>query len=156
MKKSILLVAIFSMAFLMAACGAQKTEFDRGQDLFKAGDCASAIPYFDDTIAHPHEITELAYAYFLKGRCAEQSGDAALAYENFYAAKIVGCYAVAQDVNVGWNTYGRSEFCQEIIPNMLTKIAPDVGGADKIKAITDKVDATLHEQYLKKVMKVTE
>ena len=123
-------------------------ELDKGYALFKQGDCAGAAPYLEDTIAQPDDIMDLAYAYFLKGRCAEKTGDAALAYESYYASKIVGCYAVAHDTHVNLNTYARSEFCDRKIPEILERVEPDVGGAAKVKAITNKVDSELNARYM--------
>lgn len=150
MKKVTVLLAIFAMTLLLAACGAQKNELDMGHDLVKQGDCAGAAPYLNDTIAAPDDLMDMAYAYFLKGKCAEKAGDAATAYENYYAAKIVACYSVAHDVHVNLNTYGRSEYCQKIIPEMLAKLAPDAGNVD---AIEEKVDKTLHAKYLERFAK---
>ncbi len=152
MKKSVLLlVVVFSMAFMLAACGAQKNELDMGHDLFMKGDCAGAMPYLDDTIARPDSLMDLAYACFLKGRCAEKSGDITSAYESFYASKVVAGYVVAHDTHVNLNTYGRSEFVQVKIPALLAKLAPDLG-AEKVKAVTAKVDKALQAEYLKEVM----
>jgi len=150
MKKMIVLVAIIAMGLMLAGCGTHMNELDKGHALVKEGNCAEAAPYLEDTIAQPEDILDLAYAYFLKGKCAEKAGDAALAYENYYAAKIVSCYAVAHDTHVNLNTYGRSEFCQKIIPEMLAKIAPDVGEVSKVEAIVDKVDATLNARYMER------
>lgn len=152
MKKMILVVTILVMGLMLAACGAQKNELDTGYDLFKAGDCAGAAPYLDDTIAAPDDLLDLAYAYFIKGKCAEKSGDVAAAYENYYAAKIVACYSVAHDTHVNLNTYARSEYCQKILPEMLDKLAPSVG-VDKVKDIRTKVDSTLHARYLERFAK---
>ena len=152
MKKLTLIIALVAMSFMLAACGAQKNELDKGHALFQAGDCAGAAPYLADTIAAPENIMDMGYAYFLKAKCAEKAGDAAAAYENYYAAKIVTCYAVATDTHVNLNTYARSEYCQKIIPEMLAKIAPDVG-ADKVKAIRAKVDSVLHAKYLERFAK---
>ncbi|WP_319472091.1 hypothetical protein [uncultured Pseudodesulfovibrio sp.] len=151
MKKSVLLVVVFSMALMLAACGAQKNELDVGHDLFMKGDCAGAAPYLDDTIAQPDSLMDLAYACFLKGRCAEKSGDITSAYEYFYASKVVAGYVVAHDTHVNLNTYGRSEFVQVKIPALLAKLEPDLG-AEKVKAVTAKVDKALQSEYLKEVM----
>ena len=151
MKKVTVLLAIFAMTLLLAACGAQKNELDLGHDLVKQGDCAGAAPYLDDTIAAPDDLPDLAYAYFLKGKCAEKAGNAAVAYENYYAAKIVACYIVSHDTqHVNLNTFGRSEYCQRIIPEMLAKLAPDAGNVD---AIEEKVDKILHGRYLERFAK---
>lgn len=152
MKKLIVCVAIIAMTMLLAACGAHKNELDTGHALVKQGDCAGAAPYLEDTIAAPDDLMDMAYAYFLKGKCAENAGDAAMAYENYYAAKIVSCYAVANDTHVNLNTYARSEYCQKIIPEMLAKLAPDAGN---VEAIKDKVDKALHARYLERFAKGT-
>lgn len=153
MKKLLVLTTIIAMGLLLAGCGAgQKNELDVGHELVKKGDCAGASPYLEDTIAQPDDILDLAYAYFLKGKCAEKTGDAAAAYENYYAAKIVACYAVSHDLHANLNTYGRSEFCERIIPDMLIKLEPDVG-AEKVKAIRSKVDAILNARYMERFYK---
>ncbi len=152
MKKLSLFIAMVTMSLMLAACGAQKNELDTGHDLVKSGDCSAAAPYLDDTIASPDDIMDLGYAFFLKGRCAEKAGNAAAAYKNYYAAKIVACYAVANDTHVNLNTYARSEYCQKIIPEMLAKIAPDVG-ADMVKKLKAEVDAKLHAKYLERFAK---
>ncbi|MGL1863855.1 MAG: hypothetical protein OCC46_15130 [Pseudodesulfovibrio sp.] len=150
MKKLTMLVVLLAMSLMLAACGSHKNELDIGYDLAKKGDCSGADPYLTDTIANPDDIMDLALAYFLKGKCAEKAGDAAMAYENYYAAKIVSCYAVANDTHVNMNTYGRSEYCQKIIPEMLEKLAPDAGD---VEAITNKVDQALHARYLERFAK---
>lgn len=147
MKKVVLLIVVLALGALLTACGPKKNDLDIGHALQKDGKCAEAIPYFDTIIAEPDTIMDLAYAYFLKGRCAEADGDFASAYENYYAAKIVSCYAVNNDVHVNLNTYGRSEFCQKIIPEMLTKLAPKAGDTQALK---DKVDLKLKERYLER------
>lgn len=153
MKKLTVFVVIIAMGVLLAACGGQKNGLDVGSDLVKKGDCAGAAPYLEETIVAPDDLMDLGYAYFLKGKCAEEAGDAAKAYENYYAAKIVACYAVANDTHINLNTYGRSEFCEVIIPGMLKKLAPKVGDATKVEAITDKVDSKLHARYLERFAK---
>ncbi len=150
MKKLTMLVVLLAMSLMLAACGSHKNELDIGHGLIQKGDCVGADSYLTDTIANPDDIMDLAYAYFLKGKCAEKAGDAAMAYENYYAAKIVSCYAVANDTHVNMNTYGRSEYCQKIIPEMLEKLAPDAGD---VKAITAKVDGVLHARYLERFAK---
>lgn len=153
MKKLLVLTTIIALGLLLAGCGAtQKTQLDVGQALVNSGDCAGAAPYLEDTIAQPDDILDLAYAYFLKGRCAEKANNAAAAYENFYAAKIVGCYAVAHDIHANLDTYARSDFCQRIIPDMLAKIEPKVG-AEKVKKITTKVDGILNARYMEQFYK---
>jgi len=150
MKKVTFLLAVFAMTMLLAACGAQKNELDLGHDLVKQGDCAGAAPYLDETIAMPDDLADMTYAYFLKGKCAEQAGDMASAYENYYAAKIVACYIVANDTHVNLNTYARSEYCQVILPKKLKELAP---GAGNIDAIEEKVDLKLHAKYLERFAK---
>ncbi|QJB54884.1 tetratricopeptide repeat protein [Pseudodesulfovibrio sp. zrk46] len=150
MKKVTFLLAVFAMTLLLTACGAQKNELDIGHDLVKQGDCAGAAPYLEDTIAAPDDLMDMAYAYFLKGKCAEDSGNVDGAFENYYAAKIVACYAVANDVHVNLNTYARSEYCQKIIPEMLAKLEPSVSNPAAIK---EKVDSVLHAKYLDQFVK---
>lgn len=97
---------------------------------------------------------DLALAYFLKGKCAEKSGDAAGAYKNYYAAKLVACYSVAHDEHINLNTYGRSEYCQVIIPKMLKALEPKVG-KDKVAAIRAEIDKKLEARYLERFYKPT-
>lgn len=149
MKKIAVFAALLMLVLSLAACGAQKNDLDIGDDLYKQGDCVGAAPHLDATIAKPDQIMDLALAYFLKGKCAEKSGDAAAAYENFYAAKRVACYSVAHDEHINLNTYGRSEYCQVILPRMLKGLEPQVG-TDKVKAIRAKVDKTLEDRYLER------
>ena len=150
MKKLVVLAATLAIGLMLAGCGTHMNELDKGHALVKEGDCAGAAPFLEDTIAQPENLADFAYAYFLKGKCAEKAGDAASAYENYYAAKIVACYAVAHDTHVNLNTYGRSEFCEKIIPEMLEKLAPDVGDGAKINAIKDKVDADLNARCMER------
>jgi len=153
MKKIMFALAMVTMTFMLAACGAQKNELDTGYALIKKGDCAGAEMYLDATIAEPEHIMDLAYAYFLKGQCAEKAGDAASAYENFYASKVVTCYAVGEETHVNLNTYGRSEFCERIIPQRLAKLKSEIGDSTKIEAIEDKVDGILTARYLERFQK---
>lgn len=153
MKKMMLLVTFLIMGLTLAACGAQKNELDIGHELAKKGDCVGATPYLEDTIAAPDNLMDLGYAYFIMGKCADKAGNAAMAYENLYAAKIVACYSVAHDTHINLNTYGRSEFCEKIIPEMLDRLAPDAGD---IEAIKDKVDKVLHARYLERFAKGTD
>lgn len=145
--KKMTVMALLAMGLLLAACGAQKNDLDIGHDLVQEGNCAEAAQHLDATIVAPEDIVDLAYAYFLKGKCAEKGGDIPAAYENYYAAQVVACYAVAHDTHVNLNTYSRSEFCQKIIPEMLEKLAPEAGD---VQAIRDKVDAKLHDRYLER------
>ncbi|MCG2733842.1 MULTISPECIES: hypothetical protein [Pseudodesulfovibrio] len=148
MKKMLMVCVMIVMAAALVACGGQKTPLDVGAALYKQGDCAAAQPYFDETIAHPGETMDIAYAYFLKAKCAEKAGDAAAAYENYYAAKIVVCYAVSVSTeHENLNTYARSEYCERILPDTLNTLAPDVGEA-KVEAIKAKVNAELHDRYM--------
>jgi hypothetical protein len=148
MKKLLMVAVMIAMAAVLAGCGGQKTPLDVGADLYRQGDCAGAQPYFDETIANPDETMDIAYAYFLKAKCAEKAGDAAAAYENFYAAKIVVCYAVSVSTeHENLNTYARSDYCERILPDTLNTLAPDVG-ADKVEAITAKVNAALNARYM--------
>nr|WP_319542841.1 hypothetical protein [uncultured Pseudodesulfovibrio sp.] len=153
MKKIMFALVMVTMACMLVACGAQKNDLDTGYALFKKGDCAGAEVYLDSTIAQPDDIMDLAYAYFLKGQCAEKNGDAALAYENFYASKVVTCYAVDEETHVNLNTYGRSEFCERIIPERLAKLESKVGDPAKVEAIMDKVDGILTDRYLQRFQK---
>nr|WP_321256398.1 hypothetical protein [uncultured Pseudodesulfovibrio sp.] len=153
MKKIMCALMVVTMTFMLAACGAQKNDLDAGYALIKKGDCAGAEMYLDSTIAAPDHLMDLAYAYFLKGQCAEKVGDAATAYENFYASKVVTCYAVSEEIHVNLNTYGRSEFCERIIPARLAKLEPEVGDKAKIEAIVDKVDGILTTRYLQRFQK---
>lgn len=150
MKRMLLLFAFLAMTLMLVGCGAQKNDLDIGHKLFEEGNCVEAQSYFDTTIAQPDDLMDMAYAYFLKGRCAEKGGDADGAYKNYYAAKLISCYAVAHETHVNLNTYGRSEFCQRIIPEMLEKLAPKVSNRE---AITQEVDGTLHAKYLERFVK---
>lgn len=147
MKSVVLAIGVIIMSMGLAACGGQKTDLAVGQELAKSGNCGDAVSYFDSTIAEPDMIMDMAYAYYGKARCAEKAGDIPAAYENYYAAKVVACYAVAHDKNTNLNTYARSEFCQKIIPEKLAELAPEAGDT---KAIRSKVNATLNERYLER------
>ena len=137
----------------MTACGAQKTQLAIGQELVREGDCAGAEEYLDVTIAQPQTALELGLAYFLKGKCAEKSGDYASAYENYYAAKLLACYVVSHDTKVNLNTYARSEYCERIIPEMLEKLAPKVGDAAAVERIEAKVNGIMTDMYMKRFEK---
>ncbi|WP_285906309.1 hypothetical protein [Pseudodesulfovibrio pelocollis] len=148
MKKMLMVAVLMGVAAALAACGGQRTALDEGVALYKQGDCAGAQSYFDQTIARPNETMDIAYAYFLKAKCAEKAGDAATAYENYYAAKVVVCYDVATNTeHENLNTYARSEYCERILPDTLNTLAPDVGAA-KVEAITAKVNAELNARYM--------
>lgn len=150
MKRMLLLFALMAMTLVLVGCGAQKNDLDIGHKLVQDGNCEGAAPYLETTIAEPDDLMDMGYAYFLKGRCAEKAGNGADAYKNYYAAKIIACYAVAHDTHVNLNTYGRSEFCQRIIPEMLEKLAPEVPNRE---AIERDVDRTLHSKYLERFVK---
>ncbi|MUM76086.1 hypothetical protein GKC30_00380 [Pseudodesulfovibrio sp. F-1] len=148
MKRILMVAMLLGVAAALAACGGQRTALDQGVALYKQGDCAAAQPFFDQTIARPNETMDIAYAYFLKAKCAENAGDAAGAYENYYAAKIVVCYDVATSTeHENLNTYARSEYCERILPDTLHKLAPDVGAAE-VKAIKAKINAELNARYM--------
>lgn len=147
MKKCIGLLLCLALVFVLAGCGAQKNELDKGHELVKMGDCPGATPYLEDTIAMPENTLDLGYAYFLMGKCAEKNGNFAMAFENYYAAKVVSCYVVANDTHANLNTYARSEYCQRIIPEMLSKIEPKIG-ANEAERIKKKVDSILHAKNL--------
>ncbi|NDV17872.1 hypothetical protein GO013_00375 [Pseudodesulfovibrio sp. JC047] len=153
MKKVMFAVAMVSMLFMVAACGAQKNELDDGYALVKQGDCAGAQPYLDATIADPEQLMDLAYAYFLKGQCAEKAGDFEAAYKNFYGAKVVTCYAVNEEIHVNFNTYGRSEFCERIIPEKLAKLHKQIGNDQTVEAIINTMDEVLNARYLQRFQK---
>lgn len=147
MKKMTLVIAAIMMAVLFAGCGGHKSDLAMGSDLFKEGNCAEAVPYFDASIENTKDIMELAHAYFYKGRCAEKAGDMDQAYEKVYAAKVVACYAVANNIQASLNTYARSEFCQKILPDMLKKMEDKVSDP---AAIRKRVDEKLHARYMKR------
>jgi len=147
MKKLIFVIAAIMMVALVAGCGGHKSDLAMGNDLFKEDNCAEAVPYFDASIENTKDIMELAHAYFLKGMCAEKSGDMDLAYEKVYSAKVVACYAVANNIQASLNTYARSEFCQKIIPDMLKKMEDKVSDPAAIRKL---VDEKLHARYMEK------
>ena len=151
MKKIAIFAAAMLMMLSLAACG-QKTELDIGDEMVRSGNCADAIPHLDATIAQPEQIMDMALAYFLKGKCAKDSGDIAGAYKNYYAAKKVACYAVAHETYTNLNTYGRSEYCQRIIPEMLAELEPQLG-KDQVASIRAAVDKKLEDRYLKRFVK---
>lgn len=146
MKKVLLAAAVLTLV-VFAGCGGQKNDLTIGHGYFKQGDCTKAVPLFDATIADPDSIMDLAYAYYLKGKCEEKGGDIPAAYEYYYAAMVVTCYAVANDTHANLNTYGRSDFCERVIPEMLAKLESSAGDTAGIKA---KVDAKLHVKYLER------
>lgn len=149
MKKRLGLLCCLALALLLAGCGAKKNELDKGHELVNKGDCTGAMPYLEDTIAMPDDTLDMGYAYFLMGKCAEKSGDLPMAFENYYAAKIVSCYVVANDTHVNLNTYARSDYCQRIIPEMLSKIEAEIGPDEAVR-IKKKVDDILHAKYLER------
>jgi hypothetical protein len=149
--KRILLVAVMTATVsLLAACGAQKNDLDTGWAMVKQGDCADAQVYLDNTIAQPQSAMDLAYAYFLKGRCAEQASDFEGAYRNYYAAKVVACYVVSHDTHVNLNTYARSEYCQKIIPEKLEALSEKIDDPAKVEHIEGEVNGILRADYLKR------
>lgn len=143
MKKLMILLVVL----VLAGCGAQKSDLDIGHAFVKEGKCADALPYLDQTISHPDDLMDIAYAYFLKGRCAEKAGEMAKAYEFFYATKRVTCYSVEHDTNVNLNTYARSEYCQEGLPAKLKELEPAAGD---VASIRQQVDSRLHAKYLER------
>lgn len=152
MKRFLLVVAMVIVLSALVSCGAQKTEISQGIDLYKAGDCEAAIPHLDAAIANPEVTMDVAYAYYLKGQCAEKAGDAAKAYEYYYAAKRITCYEIGNERNTVYNTYGRSEFCQRILPEKLKALAPTVG-KEQIQTITAKMDEQLNDRYMERFQK---
>ena len=153
MKKTLLVAASLALTVFLAACGAQKNDLDTGWAMVKQGDCANAQVYLDNTIAQPDSAMDLAYAYFLKGGCAEKAGDDAAAYENYYAAKVVACYVVSQDTHVNLNTYARSEYCQKIIPEKLEALSAKINDPASVEHIEGKVNGILRADYLKRFEK---
>ena len=153
MKKIAILALVMLAVVVLSGCGAQKNALDTGHEMVKAGDCAGAAPYLEATIIEPDSALDLAYAYFLKARCAEQAGDFPVAYENYYAAKVVACYVVSHEVHVNLNTYARSEYCQRIIPEKLAELAPKVGDKTAIEHIESKVNNVLNAKYLQRFEK---
>ena len=151
MKKIAVFAAFVLLLLSLAAC-AQKTDLDIGDEMVKSGNCAGAMPHLDATIAQPQQIMDMALAYFLKGKCAKDSGDIADAYKNYYAAKKVACYAVAHETYTNLNTYGRNEYCDRIIPKMLAELEPQLG-KDKVASIRAAVDKKLEDRYLKRFVK---
>lgn len=143
MKKMMLLLIVL----VLAGCGAQKSNLDIGNDLVKEGKCAQAQVYLDQTIDTPEDLMDMAYAYFLKARCAENAGNMPKAYEYYYATKRVTCYSVEHDTNVNLNTYARSDYCQKVLPAKLKELE---GSAGDVKTIRAQVDERLHERYLQR------
>jgi len=150
MKRILTATVMTVMVFLLAACGAQKNDLDTGYGLVRQGDCAGAQVYLDNTIAQPRSAMDMAYAYFLKGRCAEQASDYETAYENFYAAKVLVCYVVSTSTHVNLDTYARSEYCQKIIPEKLEALSAKIGDPAKVEAIKGRVNGILRADYLKR------
>ncbi|EGB13236.1 hypothetical protein DND132_0018 [Pseudodesulfovibrio mercurii] len=150
MKRILLAAAMTAMISLLAACGAQKNDLDTGWAMVKQGDCAGAQPYLESTIAQPDSAMDLAYAYFLKARCAEDASDYAAAYENYYAAKVVACYVVSHDTHVNLNTYARSDYCQRIIPAKLEALSAKINDPAGVEHIEGKVNGILRADYLKR------
>tara|TARA_Y100001933_G_C18631935_1_gene410756 strand:- start:81 stop:527 length:447 start_codon:yes stop_codon:yes gene_type:complete len=141
MKKLMVLLVVM----VLAGCGAQKSDLNIGHAFVKDGNCAEALPYLDQTISNPDDLMDIAYAFFLKARCAEKAGEIAKAYEYLYATKRVTCYSVEHETNVNLNTYARSEYCQEGLPAKLKELEPSAGD---VKAIRQQVDSRLHAKYL--------
>jgi hypothetical protein len=150
MKRILLAAAMTAMISLLAACGAQKNDLDTGWAMVKQGDCAGAQTYLDNTIAQPESATDLTYAYYLKGQCAEKASDYEAAYQNFYAAKIVACYVVSHQTHVNMDTYARSDYCQRIIPAKLEALSAKIDDPAKIEHIEGTVDGILRADYLKR------
>ncbi|WP_316901324.1 hypothetical protein [Pseudodesulfovibrio indicus] len=150
MKRILFVAMMMATAFLLTACGAQKTELDIGQQMVRDGDCAGAAPHLDAVIASPGSALNLAHAYFSKGKCAELAENYPEAYKNYYAAKVVGCYAVAHDEMISYNTYARSEYCQVTIPRKLQELEPKIGDKAKIEHIEGEVNNLLTAEYLKR------
>lgn len=154
MNRIMMIIGMLAMTLLLTACGGgQKNALDYGHALVKTGKCAEAQPYLNDAVAQPEDIMQLAYAYYMKGVCAERSGNVAEAYEYYYAAKIVTCYAVENDTTVNMNTYGRSEYCERILPEKLAKLAPEVGSDAEVERIVSKVNSSLDMRYLQRFNK---
>lgn len=150
MKRLLFVALMVAAASLLAGCGAQKTELDIAQGMIRQGDCSGAAPHLDAVVAAPGSALDLAYAYFSKGKCAELAEDYAGAYRNYYAAKVVGCYAVAHDEMISFNTYARSEYCQVTIPKKLAELEPKVGDKARIEHIEGEVNGQLTAEYLKR------
>ena len=151
MKKTAVFAALLLLVLSLAAC-AQKSDMDIGDEMVKSGNCAGAIPHLDATIAQPEQIMDMALAYFLKGKCAKDAGDIADAYKNYYAAKKVACYAVAHETHTNLNTYGRNEYCERIIPEMLAQLELQLG-ENEVASIRAAVDKKLEDRYLKGFVK---
>ncbi|WP_319583851.1 hypothetical protein [uncultured Pseudodesulfovibrio sp.] len=150
MKRILLAAAMTAMISLLAACGAQKNDLDTGWALVKQGNCAQAQVYLDNTIAQPDSAMDLAYAYFVKGKCAENASDYEAAYQNYYAAKIVACYVVATETHVNMDTYARSDYCQRILPAKLEELSAKIDDPAKIEHIEGTVNGILRAEYLKR------
>lgn len=148
MKKTLLVAALLALVACLTACGAQRNELDAGDDLVRRGDCAGAQVHLENTIAQPDSASDLAYAYYLKGGCAEAAGDFAAAYENYYAAMIVSCYVAGKDTHADMNSHARGEYCQKIIPAKLEDLSTRISDPASIERIEAKVDASLRPDYL--------
>lgn len=153
MKRILLAAAMTAMISLLAACGAQKNDLDTGWAMAKQGDCAGAQVYLDNTIAQPDSAMDLAYAYYLKGQCAENASDYEASYQNFYAAKIVACYVVSRQTHVNMDTYARSDYCQRIIPAKLEALSAKIDDPAKVEHIEGTVNDILRADYLKRFEK---
>ena len=153
MKKTLILALLLGLSLSLAACGAMsKSDISTGHSLVKDGKCDEAKPYLDKTIEHPQALLDFGLAYYLKGRCAEQGGDLATAYKDYYATKVIACYSVSHDVQVNLNTYGRAAYCDTILPEKLKKLEPNVG-KEKAKALRDEVDKVLYQKYMEQYYK---
>lgn len=153
MKRFLLVAAMTAMVSLLAACGAQKNDLDQGFAMLKQGDCAGAQVYLDNTIAQPDSAMDLAYAYFLKGKCAEGAADYKTAYKNYYAAKVVACYVVSRQTHVNLDTYARSDYCERIIPAKLEALSAKIDDPAAIERIEGEVNGILKADYLKQFEK---
>jgi len=153
MKRILLAAAMTAMISLLAACGAQKNDLDTGWAMVKQGNCAQAQVYLDNTIAQPDNAMDLAYAYFLKGECAEKGSDFDAAYENYYAAKVVACYVVANQTHVNLDTYARSDYCERILPAKLEALSAKIDDPAKVEHIEGTVNGILRADYLKRFEK---
>jgi len=150
MKKQLTFALLLGLSLALGACGAmEKTDISIGHALVKDGKCAEAKPYLDSTIQNPKALLDFGLAYYLEGRCAEQSGDLATAYENYYATKVIACYSVSHDVQINLNTYGRAAYCETILPEKLKALEPSVG-AEKADALRKKIDKVLYQTYMDK------
>jgi len=154
MKKLLTCALLVGLAMSLAACGTalNKSDISIGHSLVKDGKCAEADPYLEKTIDNPQQLLDFGLAYYLKARCAEQGGDLASAYKNYYATKVIACYSVSHDVQINLNTYGRAAYCETILPEKLKKLEPSVG-TEKAKSLRDEVDKVLYQTYMEKYYK---